>query len=978
MEFLPDERQAEVLEHSRGALLVAGGPGTGKTAVLRERLARLIEGGADPERVALVVRTKGARAAARAALLERLRSSLPSLRVLTVHGLAHRVMADRFAVLGYDAPPRLLTAADQFSRVRELLGAEPLDAWPAYGAMLGLRGFADEVRQFLFRAQEALLGPEEVAGRAEEVGLTGWRELASFYRRYVEILDSEGAVDFAGLVVQAAAAAAKGDSLFDHLLVDDYQEGTFAMERLVADLKVNSLVAAGDLGSHVFSFQGTTDQPLRRFAERLPGTRRVTLSTCHRSPQPVLQAWFTRHASEEHGFVARELRRIHAVDEVPWSELAVVVRRQGSELSGLLRALDDAGVPRTIPEAGVALLAEPAAHPYVLALRWLARPGKRDGLVESLLTSDLARLSPAAARGLVRSARAVGQSPAQAIEHQEGLSAEEAGALGELRSVLAVAEGLAARSVLEAFRALWTGLACSRRLVEDAERSPEGRRRLEPVLALADAVERASERAALPVAAFLESLEAGEEGPGQSWDAGLGRTEAVRVLTAHGSVGQEFDSVFVAGAVEGNFPSLARPEPMFDLAVLERRGTQSERNRLRLEDERRLFRVVTGRARRRVIYTASDPRGIDAELAAHSRFVSEAGVTWVEAPLAVETEPLTVAEAGAAWRRRLADPGARPEDRLAALEGLLALQDDPARWWFQRDWTRTDRPLHETIRTSYSKLDKLDNCALQYVLAEELGLDDRAGYQAWVGHLVHRIIEDCENGVIERDLGALIRVAEGRWRRQEFPSFAISEAFRRVVVDRILPNWFNHYGESRTLAQELQFDFELDGAQVVGYIDRIGGVERGGSVITDYKTGKAKDVVNPQDNLQLGMYYLAVERAEELARFRPVRAVELAYLKEEPKRDQAIAAPMAIAQLAITPKIRDDYEAQVTERVTGLIGRVRDLIQTETYRPNPKADCFFCRFKPICPLFPEGAELFPADERSGRAEGVGAAEEASR
>ncbi|HJP66571.1 MAG TPA: ATP-dependent helicase, partial [Actinomycetota bacterium] len=645
MEFLPDEQQSEVLAHAHGPLLVTGGAGTGKTAVLRERFARLIEGGADPERVALVVRTKGARAAARAMLLERVRSSLPSLRVLTVHGLAHRVMADRFAVLEYEAPPRLLTAADQFSRIRELLAAEPREAWPAYGAMLGLRGFADEVRQFLFRSQEALLSPEDVAAKAQAAGLTGWLEVAAFYRRYLESLDAEGAVDFAGLVVQAAAAAAKGQPLFDHLLVDDYQEGSFATERLLADLSLESLVVAGDLESHVFSFQGTTDEPLRRFAERFPGSRRVELSHCHRSPDRALEAWFTRHGSEEHGAIARELRRIHVEDGRSWADLAVVVRRQGVELSGLLRALDDAAVPRTLPEAGVSLLAEPAAHPYVLALRWLARPDDRDGLVEPILTSELARLSPASARGLVRAARAAGQPIARAIEHDAGLSAEEEEAIEELRAVLAAAEAVAGRSALEAFRTLWTGLACSRRLVAEAETTPEGRRRLEPVLALADAIERASERAALPVAAFLEALDAGDEGPGETWESGRGGTDAVRVLTAHGSVGLEFDTVIVAGAVEGNFPSLSRPEPMFDLGVLERKETQSERNRRRLEDERRLFRLVAGRARRRVVFTASDPHGVDTELAAPSRFVAEAGVAWRPAPMSAEAEPLTVAEA---------------------------------------------------------------------------------------------------------------------------------------------------------------------------------------------------------------------------------------------------------------------------------------------------------------------------------------------
>ena len=74
-----DPAQERVLAHATGPLLVTGRAGTGKTAALVERAARLIEGGADPERVALVVRTRRDRAAARAALLGRLRASLPTL-----------------------------------------------------------------------------------------------------------------------------------------------------------------------------------------------------------------------------------------------------------------------------------------------------------------------------------------------------------------------------------------------------------------------------------------------------------------------------------------------------------------------------------------------------------------------------------------------------------------------------------------------------------------------------------------------------------------------------------------------------------------------------------------------------------------------------------------------------------------------------------------------------------------------------------
>ena len=949
MPFQPDAEQSKVLRHQRGSLLLTGAAGTGKTTVLLERFAKLIEEGANPERVALVVRTKEARIGARQFLVGRLKRSLPSLKVLTVHALANQVVTERFDSLGYRQPPTVLTALDQFGKVRELLDVERAEDWPAYGRMLRLRGFADEIRQFILRAQEALLKPEDVMEKSASGATPGWQEVAAFYRRYLDVLAYQETVDYAGLVVQAAAS--EGEALFDHVLVDDYQEATFAEERLLAQLAPSTLVVTGDVRSHIFSFQGTTDVPLRRFAERFGAVETVELRTPHRSVSPVKEAWFSAHTSEEHASVARELRRIHLEEQVPWSSLAVAVRRHGSHVGGLLRALDDARVPRSTAEGGPTLLSEPAVSPFAMALRWAAYPDDRDGLVESLLTSDLVRLSPAAARGLVRSATAGADPPRAALDGAgEGtlLSSEDAEAVRALSAALRAASDVAGASVLDAFQVLWRELPYARRLVEEAETSPHRWRDLDAINAFADAISRASERADASVAAFLEAMEAGQDGP----EVELGREEGVvRVLTAHASAGLEFDTVIVTGAVEGNFPSLARPEPMFELVLLEGPLPQSERNRLRLEDERRLFTVASTRARRRVVFTASEPFGEQPKVGVRSRFVSEAGVSWRSGPEGVFGEPVTAAEAVALWRRTVSDSKSPARARLAALSGLMTVGEQPARWWFQRDWTDTQEPLHQTIRTSFSKLDKLENCALQYVLAEELGLEEEAGYYAWVGSLVHRLIEDCEKGLIERTAEALVAEAERRWKPNQFPSFAVSEAFRRTVTQKMLPGWLSSYGGTESLAREIHFSFDFDDATVTGYIDRVGEVQSGGSQITDYKTGKARGA-KPDESLQLGIYYLAVNRAPELEQFRPVKAVELGFLKE--RKDGGIYR----AQLGLNSQAQQDYEQKMSERLGSLIARVRELLQTENYRPNPAANCRNCRFKPLCPLWPEGREVF--------------------
>jgi RecB family exonuclease len=526
--------------------------------------------------------------------------------------------------------------------------------------------------------------------------------------------------------------------------------------------------------------------------------------------------------------------------------------------------------------------------------------------------------------------------------------------------VLARAEAVAGRSVSDAFRILWQGIPYARTMVAAGGATLEGRRNLDAIVSLGEAIARASDLGPSSVAAFVDALDAGEAGPGLSLYGGQDVPDAVPVYTAHDAAGQEFDTVVVSGAVEGDFPSLSRPEPMFDLTVLEHPVAQSDRNRRRLEDERRLFRLVVGRARRGVLFTASDPRGEEASDSARSRFVAELAVAWMRVPADPGGEPLTVSEAAAVWRRRLADVQAPSADRLAALDGIRALGVDTSAWWFQRDWSAAEPVAGQALRVSYSRLDKLENCALQYVLGQEVGLEGEAGYHAWVGHLVHLLIEECEAGAIPRTQGALVEEAERRWQPTRFPSFAVSEAFRRLVTRSILPAWYREYGEApAALAREVGFTFPFGDAEITGKIDRIGPAESGGTQITDYKTGKSRNAGDPSESLQLGIYYLAVNRTPELDQYRPVRAVQLAFLRDVDRSGQIRHSTLAFLGE------EEGYRAGIEERLGGLIDRLADHRERGSFPPSAGASCRFCDFRSLCPMWPEGRELFSAAQRVG-------------
>ena len=255
---------------------------------------------------------------------------------------------------------------------------------------------------------------------------------------------------------------------------------------------------------------------------------------------------------------------------------------------------------------------------------------------------------------------------------------------------------------------------------------------------------------------------------------------------------------------------------------------------------------------------------------------------------------------------------------------------------------------------SYSRLSNLEACELMHVLGDELGLGKPGGYHAWVGKTVHRIVEDAERGVIAKDPPSLVAALKDRWRPQEFPSKAVSTAFFRLAHDHMLRNWFDNYADKPATGIERFFEFEFEGALVIGYIDRIGPAVQEGSVITDFKTGKSDNAGPPRDSLQLGIYYLAVQESESLAEFQPVRTVELAFLRGNWRN-----ADIDYRKWQITDRDEDQYQAQMRERLAELITRKKQLNEAEVYRPNPYANCRFCDFQTLVSALSRGPAGVP-------------------
>jgi superfamily I DNA/RNA helicase/RecB family exonuclease len=964
MSVTPDRDPAvsRALALDAGRLLLTGPPGSGKTRTLLERYARLVEGGADPDRVLLLVLNRRAARDARERLAARLARSLPSIGVHTVHSFALRVLGRRHAELSFSEPPQVLSAAEQYAVVRELLRHQPRGRWPRLGHLLDLPGFAREIADVLLRAQERLLDPDELEARARRAGRAEYLEVARFYREYLDVTGQAHQVDFAGLLHGAAALLQRGlgeEDRVDHLLVDDYEDATPAAEAIVCALAsaAASVVVAADPGGGVFSFRGGSLEPLRRIDQRLAPIERVSLSGGRLDsaalralddpeappapPPPGLEARVCAHPGEEADAIAHELLRARVDDDVPWERMAVIVRRYGEYLTALRHALARHGVPHVVVEEANAVAAEPAVRPIVALLRYALFPERRADLLEPLLASPVGGLDPATLRRARREARRrqLTLAALASSEPPDGLPEEVAGPLRRFR---ALTEELAVRAARgdpdRVFFWLWSRLPWADRLVAE-----ERHRDLDAIAAFADILARfAARRPGARMADFLESLEAAEFGPDPWTLPEERRPSAVRVLSAHGAHGQEFDVVLVAGCVEGEFPAPVRAAPLVDIEALEALRSPAERVRAALAEERRLFRLAVTRARRRTLLFASDRAGA-ARPRAPSRYLARLGLVPVPAQADGAATPTSLRAIEAALRRRLADSTRPAAERLAALAVLGPAGARPEEWWGGRDWTDPGEPLYAAeLRTSYSRLSDMEACGLKYLYQVEMGLDPEQSYQMWLGAVIHRIIDEVQRGEVPREEGPVLARLDELWDPERFPSRAV-EHRRRLDAEDMLRRWL--VGEQAEVERsEVPFSYRLGAAEIRGKIDAIFRNANGHLRLVDYKTGRwAPSSEEVQEDLQLAAYYLATLHDEDLRRLGRTGYLQLAYLGK-PKGDGGFT------RLGFPP--RDGYREWAESAIAALVERIR----SEDFAPNPEADCRFCPFKIICPLWPEGAE----------------------
>ncbi len=456
-----DPSQQAVVDHRGGPLLVLAGPGTGKTTTLVEAVAARVRDGARPDQVLVLTFSRKAAAELRDRITSRLGRTTGSPAAWTFHSFAYALVRAYQPAELFAGPLRLLTGPEQQVAVRELLAGSPgtgRAGWPeALRAALDTRGFAEQVRAVMSRARELGLEPDGLAELAEQTGRADWTAVAEFLGEYLEVLDAQGALDYAELVHRAVLLAERPDvraalrARFSAVFVDEYQDTDPAQERLLQALAGDGrdLVAVGDPDQSIYAFRGADVAAILEFRERFPRadgspapvaalatsrragatllaasralTTRMGLRALpaeavrrHRAVQPAVglppgevAVRTYSSAGAELDAVADMLRRAHLEDGLAWSSMAVLVRSGVRSVPLVRRVLGAAGVPVEVAGDELPLAREPAVAPLLLALRCAADPRElTTERARGLLVSPLGGADAGTLRRLGRALRA--------------------------------------------------------------------------------------------------------------------------------------------------------------------------------------------------------------------------------------------------------------------------------------------------------------------------------------------------------------------------------------------------------------------------------------------------------------------------------------------------------------------------------------------------------------------------------------------
>ncbi|MBK5914185.1 UvrD-helicase domain-containing protein [Rhodocyclus purpureus] len=276
--------QREAIRYLDGPLLVLAGAGSGKTRVITQKIAYLIQDcGFNPANIAAITFTNKAAREMQERIDKLLGGSAKGLSISTFHSLGVRILREEAAALGYKPKFSIFDSTDCQSIITDLAGTVDKQT-------------IRRLQSIISRWKNARVSPDAAKKDAQDE-----HEVlaARVFDSYAATLRAYQAVDFDDLIALPVELFEKHPEILSkwqnrlrYLLVDEYQDTNacqYAMLKLIAGPRA-AFTAVGDDDQAIYGWRGADIENLRGLPRDYPNLKVIMLEQNYRSTVRILKA----------------------------------------------------------------------------------------------------------------------------------------------------------------------------------------------------------------------------------------------------------------------------------------------------------------------------------------------------------------------------------------------------------------------------------------------------------------------------------------------------------------------------------------------------------------------------------------------------------------------------------------------------------------------------------------------------------------
>ncbi|MBA6231207.1 MULTISPECIES: DNA helicase Rep [unclassified Colwellia] len=290
--------QNEAVKYVTGPCLVLAGAGSGKTGVICQKIAYLIQKCDYKARnIAAVTFTNKAAREMKERVVKMMDKSLTrGLTVSTFHSMGLDIIRKEIKTLGYKPGFTLFDDQDSLSLLKELTN-EQLD---------GDKDLLSKLQSMISNWKNDLLLPDAALKMAGDADTTMFAE---FYQLYQKHMKAYNALDFDDLILAPTLllknfpeVRARWQKKIKYLLVDEYQDtnaSQYELVKLIAG-EQGLLTVVGDDDQSIYSWRGAKPQNLVLLGEDFPQLKLIKLEQNYRSSGRILKCANTLIANNPH------------------------------------------------------------------------------------------------------------------------------------------------------------------------------------------------------------------------------------------------------------------------------------------------------------------------------------------------------------------------------------------------------------------------------------------------------------------------------------------------------------------------------------------------------------------------------------------------------------------------------------------------------------------------------------------------------